>query len=105
MPGAAVLLRHRDAEQPELRHPAEHPLAIEAVLPVGFPDVRRDLAGAPLADRLFEQTLFVGQVEVDHGGRSGQHRYHAPRATCTARAACRRASVSAALPPLAAISR
>ena len=68
--GAAVLLRHRDAEQTERRHAAEHAIAIEAMLPVGFPDVRRDLARAPLADRLLEQTLFVGEIEVDHVAKS-----------------------------------
>ena len=57
--GAAVFLRHRDAEQAELRHAAEDALAIEAVLPIVFPDVRRDLARAPFADRLLEQALFV----------------------------------------------
>ncbi len=64
--GAAVLLRHRDAEQPEPRHPAEDPFAIEVMLAIVVADVRRDFAGAPLADRLLEQPLFVGQVEIEH---------------------------------------
>ena len=65
--GAAVLLRHRDAEQTELRHPAEDALAIEMVLAVVVADVRRDVARAPLANRLLEQVVLVGQAEINHG--------------------------------------
>ena len=63
---AAVLLRHGDAEQPELGHLREH-VPVEAVLAIEVVDVRRDFAGAPLADGLLEQALLVGQFEVNHG--------------------------------------
>ena len=51
------------------RHPAEDELAVEPVLAIEVADARRDLARAPFADRLLEQALFVGQVEIDHGNR------------------------------------
>ena len=60
--GAAVFLRHRDAEQPELRHAAEDALAIEMMLAVVVVDERQHLAGAPLANRLLEQLMFVGET-------------------------------------------
>ena len=55
--------------RPEPRHAAQHAFAIEPVLAIVFPDVRRDLARRPLADRLLEQTLFVCEGEVDHERR------------------------------------
>ena len=64
MPAPPYSLRHRDAQQAELRHPAEDAIAVEPVLAVELADVRRDFARAPFADRLLEQPLFVGQVEV-----------------------------------------
>ena len=64
--GAAVFGGHRRAQQPELRHPAQYALAIEAMLAVVFPDVRRDVARGPLADRLLEEALLVGEGEIDH---------------------------------------
>ena len=67
--GAAVFLRHRDAEQPELRHPAEDAVAIEVVLAIVVADEGRDFARAPLANRLLEQLVFVGQREINHGKR------------------------------------
>ena len=60
---AAVLRRHRNAEQAELRH-LRQDVGIEPVLPVEILDARRDLAGAPLAHRLLEQTMFVGEGKV-----------------------------------------
>ena len=56
--GAAVFLRHGDAEQSELRHPAEDALAIEVMLAIVLADVGRDVARAPLADRLLQQPMF-----------------------------------------------
>ena len=46
--GAAVLLRHRDAEQAEPGHAAEDAIAIEAVLAIGLADVRRNFPRAPI---------------------------------------------------------
>jgi hypothetical protein len=57
--GAAVLLRHRDAEESELGHPAENSIAIEMVLAIVLADVRCHFTCGPLAYRLFEQALFV----------------------------------------------
>ena len=51
-----------------MRHAAENAIAIEPVLAIVFADVRRDLARGPLANRLLEQPLFVGEVEADHAG-------------------------------------
>ena len=62
--GAAVLLRHRDAEQAELGHPAEDALAIETVLAIVLADVRRHLARAPFANRLLEKALLFVQAEI-----------------------------------------
>src|SRR6185436_14355921 len=64
--GSAVLLRHADAEQTQGLQPRHDALAIEVVRAVVFADVRRDVAGAPLPDRLLEQTVLVGEVEADH---------------------------------------
>src|SRR5215470_17609001 len=66
--GAAVLLRHADAEQPELLQPADDALAVEVVAPVVIFDVRLNFARAPLTHRLLEQAMFVGEVEADHAG-------------------------------------
>ena len=41
-------------------------LAIEVVLPVVFPDVRRDFTGAPLPHRLLEQAV-IGDIAADVG--------------------------------------
>ena len=101
---------------PSAGHPAEHAVAIEAVLPIGLPDVRRDLARGPFADRLLEQLLFVGQVEADHSEPEIVSRDAAParawhlrtRVACTAPDAhggAAPARSAAALAPLAAISR
>ena len=38
-------------------------VGIEPVLPVEILDARRDFARAPLAHRLLEQAMFVGQKE------------------------------------------
>ena len=61
--GAAVLLRHRASEQPELRH-LRKDAAVEPVLAIELADARRDFAGAPFAHRLLEQLLFFGEIEI-----------------------------------------
>ena len=40
---------------------------IEAVLAIELFDARGDFACAPLADRLFQKLLFVGEIQVNHG--------------------------------------
>src|SRR4029077_10428360 len=65
---AAVGLRHRDAEQAELRHAADNAVAVEPMLAIVLPDVRSDVPGRPLTNRLFEEPVLVGEVEVDHAG-------------------------------------
>ena len=40
--------------------------AVEAVRAIEIADARRHLAARPFADRLLEQTLLVGQLEVQH---------------------------------------
>src|SRR5262249_54761106 len=98
---AAVLLRYADTEQPELGHSAKHTLPIEAMLPIVFPDVRRDLACGPFTNRLFKQLLFFCQVEADHMSPESYHAL-ARSSTIAPRPSPRTA---AALPPLTAISR
>jgi hypothetical protein len=66
MPAPPYSCGNRDAQQPETGHPAEHAVAIEPVLPIGFPDVRRDLARGPFPDGALQLLLFVGEVEADH---------------------------------------
>ena len=63
--GAAVLGRHRRAEQPEVGHLRED-AAVEAVLAIEVVDLRLHLARAPLAHRLLEQPLFFGEIEIKH---------------------------------------
>src|SRR5262249_24684906 len=86
--------------QSESGHPAEHAVAIEAVLSIVLLDVRRDLARRPFPDRLLEQLLFIRQVEADHMSPKS---YHALRRSCTI-VPRPTPSVAAALPPLTAIS-
>ena len=69
--GAAVLGRHRHAEQAKPRHAAENAVAIEMMRTVVLADERSDFARRPLAYRLFEQALLVGQGEVNHRQVSG----------------------------------
>jgi hypothetical protein len=63
--GAAVLLRHRAAEQSELRH-LRQDVAVEPVLAIELPDLRRHFARPPLAHRLLEELMLFGQIKVDH---------------------------------------
>ena len=52
---------------------------VEPVLAIELADVRRDLARGPFADRLLEQALFVGQIEINHEAalRTSDERSHA----------------------------
>ena len=59
MPAPPYSCGTRDAEQAELRHAAEDALAIEMVLAVVVVNERQHFAGAPFADRLLEQLVFV----------------------------------------------
>ena len=64
-PGAAVGLRDRRAEEPELAHPRED-LAMDLALLVPLADVRQDLGLGEGADALLDEAVLVGQGEVDH---------------------------------------
>ena len=45
--------------------------AVEPVLAIELPDLRRDFARAPLSHRLLEQPLFVGEIEINHDSSLG----------------------------------
>ena len=45
--------------------------AIEAVRAIELADARRHFAARPLADGLLQQTLFVGELEVQHQRLAG----------------------------------
>src|SRR4029077_19686681 len=98
--GAAVLLRHRDPQESKPGHASKNAIAVEAMMPVVFLDVRRDLTRGPLSNRLLEQLLFICQVEADH---MSPESYHALWRSCTT-APRPRPSIAVALPPLTAIS-
>ncbi len=61
--GAAILLRHRTSEQPELRH-LRKDLRVEPMRPIELPDARRHLAGAPFAHRALDQLMFFRKIEI-----------------------------------------
>ncbi len=63
---AAVLDRHRDAEQAELGHLRQN-RRIEGVGAVELLDPGRHLAARPVAHGLLEQALFFGQLQINHG--------------------------------------
>ena len=63
--GAAVLLRHRAAEQAQLRHLRQDG-RVEPVLAIELADARRDFARAPLPDGALEQLLLLGEIEINH---------------------------------------
>jgi hypothetical protein len=63
--GAAELLRHRTAEQAELRHLRKN-VPVEAVLPVELVDLWRDGPRSPLPHRLLEEPLLLRQVQINH---------------------------------------
>ena len=65
-PGAAVRLRDRRAEEPELAHLGED-LAVDLALLVPLADVRQDLGLGEGAHALLHEAVLVGQGEVDHG--------------------------------------
>jgi hypothetical protein len=65
MPGAAVLDRHRAAEQAELRHLRQHG-RIEAMLPIELADVRGHFTRRPFPDGLFEELLLFTEIKIDH---------------------------------------
>ena len=67
MPGAAVPLRDRRAQEPELAHLREH-LGVRLAPLVPLADVRQDLGLDERAGALAHEALLVGQGEVDHGG-------------------------------------
>ena len=64
-PGAAVRLRDRGAQEPELAHPLED-LAMDLALLVPLADVRQDLRLGEVPDGLPDELVLVGQREVDH---------------------------------------
>ena len=60
MPGAAVFLGDRRAEEAKLRHPVED-LAVDLVLGIPLADVRLDLRRREVADRRLDEPVLVGQ--------------------------------------------
>ena len=68
MPGAAVALGDRRAQEPELAHLREH-LAVDLALLVPLADVGQDLGLGEGAGRVADEPVLLGQGEVDHGGR------------------------------------
>src|SRR3954454_6778519 len=60
---AAVLLRQDDAEDPELRHALDQ-LEVELVVDVVLHCDRQDALVHELADRVLDQPLLVGQLEI-----------------------------------------
>ena len=67
-PGAAVLLRDHDPEQPELGHALDH-AQVEVVVDVVLDRVRQDALVDERAHGVLNQPLFIGKVEV-HGRES-----------------------------------
>ena len=64
-PAAAVRLRDRRAEEPELAHLREQ-LAVDLALLVPIADVRQDLGLGEGPHALLDEPVLVGQGEVDH---------------------------------------
>ena len=62
---AAVLDRHRAAEQAQLRHLRQDG-GVEAVLAIELADVRRHFTRPPFADGLFQELLLFTEIEIDH---------------------------------------
>ena len=60
---AAVLRRHREAEQPQRGHLRQE-AAVERVRAIEVADTRGHLAAGPFAHRLLDQAVFVGELEV-----------------------------------------
>src|SRR5256885_98658 len=67
-PGAAVLLRDHDPEQPELGHSLDH-AHVEPVLDVVLDRVRQDALVDERAHGVLNQPLLICKVEI-HGGES-----------------------------------
>ncbi len=65
MPAPPYLRGDRDTEQAQLGHLRED-AAIESVRAVQLADAGGHFASRPFADRLLEQTLLVGEIEVQH---------------------------------------
>ena len=61
-PHAAELLRHDEAEQPEVAH-LGHQVGREVVVPVPLRDVRRDLGLGELAHDRAEVLVLLAQLE------------------------------------------
>ena len=61
MPAPPYCCGTETPSSPSVRHPAENAIAIEMVLAIVLADVRRDFPRAPLAHRLLEQAVFVGE--------------------------------------------
>src|SRR5436853_246608 len=68
-PGAAVLLGDRDPEDPELGHALDR-AHVEVVRDVVLDGVREDPVLDELPDRVLEQPLLVGELEVHAGSLS-----------------------------------
>ena len=62
---AAVLGRNGTAQQAHLGHLRQN-ARVEAVLAIELADPRRHLASGPLPDRLLQQALLFGQIEINH---------------------------------------
>ena len=63
--GAAVFLRDRTAEQAKLGH-LRQDVRVESMLAIELANLRRHRARAPLAHRLLEQPLLLGEIEINH---------------------------------------
>ena len=70
--GAAVLLPAPSTPSSPSSAICGRMLAVEAVLAIELVDLRRDFARGPFADRLLEQPLFFGQIEIKHEARPSE---------------------------------
>ena len=81
-PGAAFVLRDRDPQPAELADPA-HDLGREAPLALVLIDDRGDLGEHEVADRLAEQRVLRGEVEVHDPERTIGQRFSDAGASLT----------------------
>ena len=77
-PAAAVRLRDRGAQEPELAHPCEQ-LAVDLTRRVPVADVRQDLGLGERPRAVADELVLVGQREVDHGRHRTRPRSAAAR--------------------------
>ena len=70
-PGAAVLLGDDDPEQAQLGHALDH-VQVEMVVDVVLDRVRQHALVHEVANRLLDQALLVGELEVHRGESTGR---------------------------------